>query len=118
MQSPPVNWISSRHSHLGRVGAYGDNPSDYKTYPWGINDACPVSPGPLSDPWSVWHQWDISRPPEKVHDPPLNDLDEEAQDLLSKSIVNTYAETAPFIALPEVNSAQIGVDRILIRTVR
>jgi hypothetical protein len=97
---------------------YGGNPSDYKTYAWGMNDACPVSSGQLADPWSAWRKWAFSRPPEKGHDQAVNDLDEEAQDLLSKSTVNTYAETAPFIALPEVYSAEIGVDRILIRTVR
>jgi hypothetical protein len=94
--------------------AYGGNPGNYKTYAWGINDAC-----------FSWQRY--SRDLFRAGVLPFSDTTHEfsgspgrgGTSLLRfrhRAVVNLYAETAPFIELDDLGNSQIGVDRLLVRT--
>lgn len=93
---------------------YGGNPSNYKTFIWGLNDVCPD--------WFEYYgsRWFISLLPR--HDPPhyrgwLSRAPSWVKRLRQESIVNTYAETAPVVELDDLTGTfQVGADRILTRT--
>jgi hypothetical protein len=100
---------------------YQGNPSNYKTYAWGLNDACQWYPAAGNGNLPLrWEQWSASAEgrgfaAHKKIGPNLNEL-------LSSSAVNTYMETAPFATdifekgLGELYPQQIGVDRIMVRS--
>jgi hypothetical protein len=102
------------NSYIFRV-FYGGNPTNYKSYAWGLNDSCPWSFERSKNLYEAWFDWSFQNPRRRDYD--IKDLDSAARELLSKSVVNTYAETAPGIDFEKTYSEQIGVDRILIRTV-
>jgi hypothetical protein len=96
---------------------YGGNPTNYVTTAWGLNDACPqaidqvrrlerkrVFPsgvGVLSD-----YTGGLGKAPRWV------------RTFRRNAVVNMYAETAPLVDLRRLTQAfQVGVDRILTRTV-
>jgi hypothetical protein len=95
---------------------YGGNPLDYKSFAWGLNDAC-----------AGWHPYYESLYERKLL--PFGNRYEyhgityeggkEIQRFRQEAIVNTYAETAPAVRF-DLRQApvMIGVDRILIRTTR
>lgn len=98
---------------------YGGNPSNYQTFGWGLNDACPnfrtrvneseggapIDPDFL-DSWE--YQGDIADAPVYV------------RRFRDRAIVNTYAETAPVADFQAVffDYFQVGPDRIQVRTLR
>lgn len=100
--------------------AYGGNPWNYKSFAWGFNDACVNLPGwdhylPKTDwPFGADGQY-FGR---SVGGGP------EIQAFRRRIPVNTYAETSPTAGFDffrnggnENRDFQVGVDRILIRTV-
>lgn len=103
---------------------YGGNPSNYKSYAWGLNDACPggerlfggfYGDNLLPFAGSIGHA-DVSTPgPPYLGD---SDADNDSIRRFRRAVVViTYAETAPGTYFEEIiDSFQIGVDRILTRT--
>jgi hypothetical protein len=92
---------------------YGSgNPTSYRTYGWGLNDACtPWMPKQVDerlDRWGSWH---------KRHNGDTWGSKLQAADyrLLKSTSPNTYVETAPFTGIGTLYPEQIGVDRITIR---
>jgi hypothetical protein len=86
---------------------YGGNPSNYKTYAWGINDACPAT-----------HTFLELGGGAPKYRGPVSHAADSIKRFRKRAAINTYAETAPFVDLASLRkSFQIGVDRILIRTV-
>lgn len=90
----------------------GGNPENYKSFAWGINDACPAGARllqsndllPFEEVPGVRTGSGLPRNP-------------HIRQFRSRTEVNTYAETAPFIDFEDVTGQfQIGVDRILTRT--
>jgi hypothetical protein len=100
--------------------AYGGNPSNYKTYAWGFNDACVNLPG-----WESYlpnTDWPLGS--DDAYHGPAGGGGPEIQAFRRRIPINTYAETSPttgydFFRHPATTyrDFQIGVDRILIRTV-
>jgi hypothetical protein len=95
---------------------YGGNPSNYKSFAWGLSDGCPngdqevatVELGDAGTPKLQRGEYhgDVSRGGRSV------------AKFRHRSFVNAYAETAPGIFFDRVTRGfQIGVDRILTRTV-
>lgn len=92
---------------------YGGNPSDYKEYAWGVNDACAGEDG-------------LKRTYKQAGYPtlrafPYRGLSENGGPSVvrfrRRAIINTYAETPPRVSLKYSHrSFQTGVDRILTRT--
>lgn len=90
---------------------YGGNPTNYKTYGWGIDDACPAR----SDPYGYFGH---RRPLFQEYHGELSGLPRVAREFRAAAAVNTYVETAPGADIEQIRrSFQIGVDRILVRTV-
>jgi hypothetical protein len=96
--------------------SYGGNPSNYKTHAWGYNDACLD----LRD----WYSYlPPTRPlPARLFGAryvgPTTGGGLELQAFRKRLPVNTYAETSPSVTLDQLRGRfQIGVDRLLIRTV-
>lgn len=91
---------------------YGGNPGNYKSFAWGFNDACLDLPGWgtfIRDPVGLFGTDGGYKGPAGV---------DSLQPVRERIPVNTYAETAPLADLKVIRrSFQIGVDRILIRTV-
>ncbi|RBQ20864.1 hypothetical protein DP939_07285 [Spongiactinospora rosea] len=99
---------------------YQGNPSGYKTYGWGLNDACPWYPADgkrdLPDSWAGWFLGS-----EGVEFQQKKEPGPKMRELLAVSTVNTYMETAQFAAMSEqqikeLYPAQLGVDRVTVRT--
>lgn len=92
------------------------NPTNYKSYGWGMNDACSwisaTSDGALNS-WIDWQNDHLSEDPYLE----MGGLSVSLRGLMKTSIVNTYMETAPLVSESDVYPWQIGVDRILTRTV-
>jgi len=93
------------------------NPSNYKTFAWGINDVCPgfyleVYPAiykksriPVEGFKTPTYKGELTKAPRWV------------KRFRTGFAVNTYAETAPLFSLEELpNDFQVGADRILTRT--
>ncbi|MGW1215696.1 hypothetical protein ACWD5F_39300, partial [Streptomyces sp. NPDC002499] len=92
------------------------NPSNYKSYGWGLNDACSWHsnrPGDITDSWLKWQDAHLLSKPYLS----MDELSNSLRLLMKKSIVNTYMELAPHVEESDVFPWQIGVDRILTRTV-
>lgn len=96
---------------------YGANPGGYRTYAWGVNDACPQVNA--SHPLFVAS----GQPGPLVYAGPISGLNPVLQETRKQLIVNTYVETAPARrgqtpAAGEIihgENGQIGVDRITVR---
>ncbi|MGW3147272.1 ETEC_3214 domain-containing protein [Streptomyces sp. NPDC001177] len=92
------------------------NPTNYKSYGWGVNDACSWRSQRSSDMLDSWLKWQddhLSSEPYLQ----MDDLSGALRGLMGNSIVNTYMETAPHVLESDVYPWQVGVDRILTRTV-
>lgn len=89
------------------------NPSLYQMAVWGINDACPN--------WVA--QLDSLReggayPPSLGYQGPATASSKWLKRFRRRAVINTYGETAPDFRVEDLKGAfQVGVDRILIRTV-
>lgn len=100
--------------------AYGGNPSNYKSFGWGFNDACVNLPD-----WSEFlprSDWPFGFDGE--YRGPAGSGGPELQAFRRRIPVNTYAETSPGARYDFFDQRerlfvpfQTGVDRILIRTV-
>lgn len=95
---------------------YGANPGNYKSFAWGVNDACADfyrTYAPLFSEDSPF-QGKYGR----EYTGSLKDASSGAKRLRSQTRANTYAETAPFIEFSYLleRNFQIGADRILTRT--
>lgn len=94
---------------------YGGNPSSYRSLAWGVNDTCAAWRADRTEhalePWTEWHV--RTEDSEAVR--PWRELAPSDQERLGRAVVNTYAETAPFVELSKVYPTQIGVDRITVR---
>lgn len=101
---------------------YGGNPSNYQTFVWGLNDACPdwfdetkrrfsgKDPSPMRP--------GLKYPDGDSYKGPIRKREKWISRFRSTAIVNTFAQTAPGVYLKDVlPSFQVGVDRILVRTV-
>jgi len=90
---------------------YFGNPGYYKDFFVGIDDACPEQ----LDDASLKVIFDTVKFGKPI---PFKDATDPAfKAFREKSIVNTYAETAPLARLADILAAfQIGADRILVRT--
>jgi hypothetical protein len=99
----------------------GGNPGYYKSYLWGINDACPDWYSQFTDIYKAVPFPGVQRM--------ASDLGPQLRELRNEGVVNTYAETAPKVDLvpfvmggdrtPEFaffHGFHIGVDRLLVRT--
>ncbi|MFI0421342.1 ETEC_3214 domain-containing protein [Spongiactinospora sp. 9N601] len=102
---------------------YQGNPSGYKTYGWGLNDACPWHPAKGErDLLNDWTNWRISPEGEEFEQKEQKkDPGPKMRELLAASTVNTYMETSPYAggndqAIKELYPAQLGVDRVTVRT--
>lgn len=94
----------------------GENPSFYKTFLLGINDACPAV---ANDVYTMAEKGEIPFASPRYNDVAFSATDEIVRTFRERSVANTYAETAPGVALSEVGGPfQIGVNRILTRTVQ
>lgn len=95
---------------------YGGNPLDYKSFAWGLDDACPdwfpfyeglYKKGliPFGKAWS--------------YSGPTKHGGSQVRRFRSSVVINTYAETAPAEFKIDLATAwfQIGVDRILVRPI-
>jgi hypothetical protein len=101
-----VYWTSgaTANSHIFDM-TYGGNPGNYKSYAWGLNDACPD-----------WFDRFDSVPPLDYQGAATTD-DSRLQAFRRHAVVNTYAETAVQVDLKRMlASFQIGVDRLQTRT--
>ncbi|WP_331718837.1 hypothetical protein OG851_43190 (plasmid) [Streptomyces sp. NBC_00161] len=94
---------------------YGGNPSSYRSLAWGVNDTCSAWREDQTEdalrPWAEWH----IRTEDSEAIRPWSELAPSDQERLGRVVVNTYAETAPFIEFSKVYPEQIGVDRITVR---
>jgi hypothetical protein len=94
---------------------YGGNPGNYKTFAWGFDDACLNLPS-----WTTYtsHALARSMPYGDRYQGDPRDAGRELKTFRSRIPVNTYAESAPTAGFADATAAfQVGVDRILIRTV-
>ncbi|MEV0910252.1 hypothetical protein [Streptomyces hokutonensis] len=92
------------------------NPTNYKSYGWGLNDACSWHSPRSGDILSSWWKWQDSHPSSQPY-LQMSDLSASLRGLMKQSVVNTYMETAPHVEESDVYPWQVGVDRILTRTV-
>ncbi|MET9409546.1 hypothetical protein ABZX90_27835 [Streptomyces sp. NPDC002935] len=92
------------------------NPTSYKSYGWGLNDACPWRSTLSGDSLDSWLKWQDSHLSSKPYFQ-MDGLSAPLRGLMDRSIVNTYMETAPHVEESDVYPWQVGVDRILTRTV-
>ena len=95
---------------------YLGNPGFYKTYYVGIDDACASADSNI-EPLEKYELFYSPTPMEYFEHPGI-------QEFRSSSVPNTYGEIAPFVSGGHpldvdraLSSFQMGVDRILIRTV-
>src|SRR5262249_34424891 len=86
------------------------NPTDYKTFAWGIDDACPSK--------FNYERYFFGRKPQFwVFNGLVKGLPRVAADFRPLAPINTYAETAPNVDIEHLRRQfQIGVDRQLART--
>ena len=91
----------------------GGNPSNYKTYVWGLNDAC-----------SSFDRGGVEWGDNGQYSGPGRAAPPWVKRVRRTEIVNTYAETAPAVDIRHFGGHgavdgpfQIGADRILVRTV-
>ena len=94
---------------------YEGNPGNYKTFAWGFDDACLNLPS-----WTKYEPRNIGEPLVRVSQfqSPVSRAPAAVELFRRRLPVNTYAETAPTVNFSDANTAfQVGVDRILIRTV-
>jgi hypothetical protein len=93
---------------------YGGNPDNYKSFAWGFDDACLNLPN-----WSAYTTEKLYKAlPSGTFHGSVAQADPEVQRLRRRLPVNTYAETAPLAGFADViNSFQIGVNRLLVRTI-
>jgi hypothetical protein len=91
--------------------SYRGNPSNYKTYVWGVNDACPNALEQL------YQSTGFPTLPRFPYRSSLARVSQTIKRFRAKAQVNTFAETAPMASLQHVNQAfQTGMDRLLTRT--
>ena len=96
------------HEYLG-----AGNPSHYQTAIWGINDACPNWLARLQP-----LQRDGDYPPMLVYEGSGSSDTTWLAGFRRRAVINTYAETAPDFYPEDLRDYfQVGVDRILTRTV-
>jgi hypothetical protein len=91
------------------------NPGNYKTYFWGLDDACPdwpteedrlVTEGAMR--WTKYSDRYVGRASRTV-----------VRTFRRYAVLNTYGEAGVFVDVRPIEKRfQIGVDRILVRTVR
>lgn len=101
---------------------YFGNPGGYKTYFFGVSDGCRVLLSANSYRTTPTTGSKVIVPDTG---PPLNYLNvnfpqgnSRISNLRETSVLNTYAETAPFVGFEEISDGfQIGANRILTRTV-
>jgi hypothetical protein len=90
---------------------FGGNATFYRMHAWGLNDACAWQPtkDDLFNSWNLWPEnWRYGQTFE------YSKLDKPGRDLAERSLINTYAETAPSVTF-DVYPDQIGVDRTVVR---
>lgn len=109
---------------------YAGNPGNYKTYFVAINDACPIQAidvQPLADRLLFMRRTPLSYGSLLLNETPVPPEDRAAIDVFRlRSIPNTYGEAFFFSSSRASRQTvdailadfQVGVDRILIRTVR
>jgi hypothetical protein len=102
---------ATANSHFYEV-AYGGNPGNYKSFAWGVDDACPSWP---TEEEALYKRglfdWSRSfRFTGPITTPSI-------QRFRHSVVVNTYAESAPLVDMTNIERTrfQIGVDRIRVR---
>jgi hypothetical protein len=97
---------------------YGGNPSNYKSYAWGLNDACLNLPHPGEYVTVSGPGLGMGFGGDGAYQGPTSAGGREVTRFRQRAVVNTYAELAPLLDIREIRpSFQVGVDRILVRTV-
>lgn len=96
-----------------------EDPSDasgFKGYAWGLNDVCSNWRG-MRGEYPNWNDWYNSHAgggviPQRngILTPDFSALDKAGRDLASRSVINTYAETANYTSW-DIYPDQIGVSR-------
>jgi hypothetical protein len=104
---------ATANSRFQEIYAAG-NPSNYKTFVWGLNDAC-------GNWYDIYGSFFKSRllPREALagFKGALDDAPRWADRFRRRAMANTYGETAPDFELRSLHDAfQIGADRLLTRT--
>ncbi|MFF8381495.1 ETEC_3214 domain-containing protein [Streptomyces sp. NPDC015661] len=97
----------------------GGGPTGYREFAWGFNDVCawrPKTPGyALRANWEKW----FSAHPERYGEPLKTQylpeqLNQAARAIMAESVINTYAEAAPFEDMIRYYPDQIGVSRLTV----
>jgi len=94
--------------------SYGGNPSNYKTFAWGVNDACAEGQRSLEE---AHGRSGYPRLDDFPYRRSVRRANDSVRRFRASAVVNTYAETAPLVPIRRVRRAfQVGVDRLLTRT--
>jgi hypothetical protein len=93
----------------------GGNPSNYKTFGWGIDDVCP---GWFTEYARLYKEHVLPANVAAAYKGRLGRAPTWVRRFRRELHVNTYVETAPNVSLDSIQRAfQVGADRILTRTV-
>lgn len=99
--------------------AYGGNPGNYKGFVWGYNDACGDPPHLTQDEVDAVFDGETPQPGGLYGlRRSVTELAVPLRSLRKRVVVNTFAEWGPTEYFRMGVPFQVGIDRILIRTVR
>ncbi|MFB6839100.1 hypothetical protein [Streptomyces sp. NPDC056361] len=88
----------------------------FRDYAWGANDVCPISSAAeaaeAKDLWRSWETWHRSQRRDDHFTVTAEHPDARAQELMRRSVVNVYAETAQNEPLAWYYDGQLGVTRV------
>ncbi|MFD6554157.1 hypothetical protein [Streptomyces sp. NPDC058398] len=106
-----------RAAFVGRVFDVAED-SDYRQFAWGLNDVCRpwLSTDSKADSFSVWESWYVkNRAPLEAKSPLPATAQRETDELMARSLINTYTESAVYATLTRFYPSFIGVYRLDVR---